>query len=996
MKGEEVPALGQAMETAPVEASMAGLTADSVLARLTAAETQDSGGDGAAVELAVMLLDDRLLQLNDQDWQNVVITVFQQLHLAETPEAESAKAALLGTIAMEHTPLEEGMSVMFWDDTYNNYFDGRIGATPAADSLEIDLIDLRGDRRLKFTRQKLRRPQAGAAAILRFAAAKGEATLVEELISHGVDAVTSCEAETLDSALHLATRAGHADVVRVLLWANCWDAQRNQLRQQPKEMAQACVVVETRGALVRAFNPSLCDLDIEQQQRWDRRCILEAGDDNLTVEASACRLRAAVKKDTTESHVEVKRLISELRTLLAPQHTPANKSSSRVNYGGNRRGSSATNTDAEAPPVNKSSSKVSFGGNRRGSSATDTDAEAPPVNKSSSKVSFSVNRRGSSATTADATEMPSNKSSSKVSFNASRRPQVNSATSDTTSDAPPENNESPKQSVSRRVSTSTDIGISKPSVAKTDQEPIPVLSSTEDTESDCGVTALMIASYWNMLEHVNEISRVEEQRLVSDPLCGAIDARKGRARGGPKWAKAEEALFKAEVPRWLGAYTHRGCHALHFAAIQGNTPVVHELAKHGGSDLITATNFNNGKTALHFAAENNHVETLSALVGLGGNVKNSDFEGWTAMQRASVAGHEKCVQVLLRAGAKVDHADLRGNTALLASTAVGHEACARVLLDAGANVAHANKDGRTALLWTSYNGHASCVNLLLNAGADVSHGNSKGRTPLLWASYNGHAECVQLLLGANSDVGHSDNDGWTPLLAASANGHEICVRLLLKANADVAQHDDGYTALLWASQNGHAACVRLLLSAGASVSDENNDGRTALLTASFSGQKECIILLLHAGADVLHEDKDGSTAWMLASANEHEECIHVLRGAEDGELPHLDKPLSTPATSPAESCARKAESMAGAGDGKEGASDDSDGDIDDIVQPVPVMRQSFRGRSGSTMLKRLSDAASTLANFVGGSSTGVDTLTPTAPSGAASTQARGSPRRQRA
>ena len=103
----------------------------------------------------------------------------------------------------------------------------------------------------------------------RAAAAAGATSFVRGLVARGVDVVTSVDPESLDGALHLATRFGRADTVRLLLEeaADCWPAQQNKLRQQPAYMAAACAVLAARPALSRVFDPPACDLEMAEQQR---------------------------------------------------------------------------------------------------------------------------------------------------------------------------------------------------------------------------------------------------------------------------------------------------------------------------------------------------------------------------------------------------------------------------------------------------------------------------------------------------------------------------------------------------------------------------------------------------------------------------------------------------------------------------------------------------------------------------------------------------------
>jgi ankyrin repeat protein len=85
--------------------------------------------------------------------------------------------------------------------------------------------------------RKLNRVQGRACAVLRAAAGAGAAELVEQLAARGVDA-TCVDAIDKDSALHRATRAGHAATVRRLLEIapNAWPMHRNRFTEVTSEV----------------------------------------------------------------------------------------------------------------------------------------------------------------------------------------------------------------------------------------------------------------------------------------------------------------------------------------------------------------------------------------------------------------------------------------------------------------------------------------------------------------------------------------------------------------------------------------------------------------------------------------------------------------------------------------------------------------------------------------------------------------------------------------
>ena len=122
------------------------------------------------------------------------------------------------------------------------------------EGVEVDGSDLR------YSRDRIRRPLAGAAALLRSCAAAGEARAVKALIAHGVDAVTSVSTGgSLNSALHVATQVGEAECAQVLLDAGCNRLARNAQWNSPAQIARSLPTSAARAAMVRVFFPTVTE-----------------------------------------------------------------------------------------------------------------------------------------------------------------------------------------------------------------------------------------------------------------------------------------------------------------------------------------------------------------------------------------------------------------------------------------------------------------------------------------------------------------------------------------------------------------------------------------------------------------------------------------------------------------------------------------------------------------------------------------------------------------
>ena len=109
-----------------------------------------------------------------------------------------------------------------------------------------------------------------------------------------------------------------------------------------------------------------------------------------------------------------------------------------------------------------------------------------------------------------------------------------------------------------------------------------------------------------------------------------------------------------------------------------------------------------------------------ALIDAGADVNIKDKDGSTALMWASDNGHTETVKLLIDAGADVNIKNKYGRTALMWASRCNRKETVKLLIDAGADVNAKDEDGWTALIWASRCGHAETVKLLIDAGAGDS------------------------------------------------------------------------------------------------------------------------------------------------------------------------------------------------------------------------------------------------------------------------------------
>ncbi|XP_072016181.1 E3 ubiquitin-protein ligase MIB1-like [Amphiura filiformis] len=173
---------------------------------------------------------------------------------------------------------------------------------------------------------------------------------------------------------------------------------------------------------------------------------------------------------------------------------------------------------------------------------------------------------------------------------------------------------------------------------------------------------------------------------------------------------------------------NNGFNALHHAALRGNPSAMRILLTRLPRPWIVDEKKDDGYTALHLAALNNHVEVAELLVHQGhANLDIQNVNQQTALHLAVERQHTQIVRLLVRAGSKLDIPDKDGDTPL-------HEALRHHTLSQLRQLQDMQDVGKLLMGLGTQSGDkkssASIACFLAANGADLNAKNKKGQSPM--------------------------------------------------------------------------------------------------------------------------------------------------------------------------------------------------------------------------------------------------------------------------
>jgi len=333
-----------------------------------------------------------------------------------------------------------------------------------------------------------------------------------------------------------------------------------------------------------------------------------------------------------------------------------------------------------------------------------------------------------------------------------------------------------------------------------------------------------------------------------------------------------------------------------------------------GEVEVNATDLE-GRTPLHYAAENRDAQLAAFFIALGANPNILDNNRQTPLGISIEKNDPATAQIIVSGGAHI-HMQILEDTSAASLALEKNNQIFKSLLSVY-NIESVDKTGKNVLHMASIAGNSEAVHdiisLMPSAAAYINQRDNADKNALNYAlarpDSRSHIEIAEqlILAGAYSDdpiftyfgpaarsanYNIRRNEGLAPIHYSVIDDHTGIIIFLLSKNIDLnIKSTSGATALHEAVRKGNINVIEMLLENGADVNVRDAKGNTPLHTGIPSSvHREVVTMLLHRGADPNIRDEYGDTPLHVAvTLNRPPDVIQaLLNGGSDVHIRNID------------------------------------------------------------------------------------------------------------
>ncbi|GLH09963.1 Poly [ADP-ribose] polymerase tankyrase [Gryllus bimaculatus] len=301
-----------------------------------------------------------------------------------------------------------------------------------------------------------------------------------------------------------------------------------------------------------------------------------------------------------------------------------------------------------------------------------------------------------------------------------------------------------------------------------------------------------------------------------------------------------------------------------------------------------------GRSALYYAAKENHSKCVKTLLDAGASVYVTDKFETSAMQAAIARGHFDTVCVMYPFADPTELRDIRRSTPLHHAVAYDNLDIVVGLLVRRHPVNLADRDGVTPLHIAAKRANLKIFGMLLSRGADPNLTDSNNLNCLHYAALGGNEAIVKKLLRVSAQGDLEKNLKMCVIISAIC-GHVLVLKALLEGGAVVDPKNPSDCQLLnLANTSKNPEMTRTLLEMGLNPNLSHSSSELpALHLAIIDGAVEIVAVLLENGADVNATLSNGTSPLHTAVKGDNVKLIELL--LSHGANPNiLDNNFQTP------------------------------------------------------------------------------------------------------
>lgn len=318
---------------------------------------------------------------------------------------------------------------------------------------------------------------------------------------------------------------------------------------------------------------------------------------------------------------------------------------------------------------------------------------------------------------------------------------------------------------------------------------------------------------------------------------------------------------------------------------------------------------NEGKTAVHYAVQNQDLASIAYLAERGADLNIKDNQGQQPLIYSIIRGHLPLTQCLVEHGADVNIKDNQGKRPLDYSVIQGHLPLTQCLVGHGADVNIKNDQGDTPLHVAINEDKIEIAELLIQKGINASICNGKSFSPLFWILEKNKPQFIPLFVryklhlekkenstilheAVNKDnhafisqfatisdlVTEEDGNNDTVAMLAAKKSDSTILKILRSKGVDLTKPgSNGWQPIHSAVSVGNCETTKYLLDNGVSVDSLTGANNTPLLLSVIEGKEDVMELLLSRKADVRKCNKYGKNIVLLVAEHKRHNLIQRLK-----------------------------------------------------------------------------------------------------------------------